>query len=122
MTEYQHMTDSAVLAELGERMARHRLDRNLTQAALAKQAGVSKRTLIRLEAGESTQLTNLVRMLRALSLLKNLDTLVPPPVPSPIEQLRTKGRERKRASPRAEEGRSTKPGEWTWGDDEENKP
>lgn len=116
------MTDSAVLSELGQRLARHRLERNLTQAALAKEAGVSKRTLIRLEAGESTQLTNLVRMLRALRLLKNLDTLVPPPVPSPIEQLRTKGRERKRASPRTDEGPPTKPGEWTWGDDQENKP
>lgn len=122
MTQYEHMTDSAILSELGQRLARLRLERNLTQAALAKEAGVSKRTLIRLEAGESTQLTNLVRMLRALKLLKNLDALVPPPAPSPIEQLRTKGRERKRASPRAEENRSSKPGEWTWGDDEENKP
>jgi len=113
------MTDSAVLAELGERVARHRLERNLTQAELAKEAGISKRTLIRLEAGESTQLTNLVRVLRSLGLLENLDALVPPPVPSPIEQLRTKGRERKRASPRTDEERSKEPDKWTWGNDEE---
>jgi len=119
MAKYARMTDSAVLAELGERVARHRLERNLTQAELAKEAGISKRTLIRLEAGESTQLTNLVRVLRSLGLLENLDALVPPPVPSPIEQLRTKGRERKRASPRTDEERSKEPDKWTWGNDEE---
>jgi transcriptional regulator with XRE-family HTH domain len=113
------MTDSAVLAELGERVARHRLERNLTQAELAKEAGISKRTLVRLEAGESTQLTNLVRVLRSLGLLDNLDALAPPPVPSPIEQLRMKGRERKRASPRTDEGLSEDRNEWTWGNDEE---
>ncbi|TVQ30911.1 MAG: XRE family transcriptional regulator [Phycisphaeraceae bacterium] len=119
MTKYEHMTDSAALAELGERVARHRLERNLTQAELAREAGISRRTLSRLEAGESTQLTNLVRVLRSLELLGNLDALVPPPIPSPLEQLRTKGRVRKRASPRSDQGPSTKPDEWTWGDGEE---
>ena len=111
------MTDPAVLAEIGQRLAQHRLERNLTQAELAKEAGVSKRTLIRLEGGESTQLTNLIRILRALDLLANLDAFIPPPVPSPIEQLRSEGKRRKRASRKAET-----PGpdeEWTWGDGDE---
>jgi len=111
------MTDPAVLAEIGQRLAQHRLERNLTQAELAKEAGVSKRTLIRLEGGESTQLTNLIRILRALDLLANLDAFIPPPVPSPIEQLRSEGKRRKRASRKADT-----PGpdeEWTWGDGDE---
>jgi len=111
------MTDPAVLAEIGQRLARHRLERNLTQAELAKEAGVSKRTLIRLEGGESTQLTNLIRILRALDLLANLDAFIPPPVPSPIEQLRAEGKRRKRAS-----RKSDAPGpeeEWKWGDSDE---
>lgn len=115
--QIQHMTDTAALAELGERLAHHRLERNLTQAELAKEAGVSKRTLIRLEGGESTQLTNLIRVLRALGLLGNLDAFVPPPTPSPLEQLRTHGRPRKRASPRSDETESAESSEeWTWGD------
>lgn len=118
MAKYDHMTDAAALAALGGRVARHRLEKNLTQAELAREAGVSKRTLARLEAGESTQLTNLVRVLRALGLVGNLDALVPAPIPSPIEQLRTKGRVRKRASGRSADKRPGEPDEWTWGDDE----
>ena len=108
------MNDPAVLTEIGQRLARHRLERNLTQAELAKEAGVSKRTLIRLEGGESTQLTNLIRVLRALDLLTNLDAFIPPPVPSPIQQLRAEGKRRKRASRKADgPGLDDK---WTWGD------
>lgn len=111
------MTDPAVLAEIGQRLAQHRLERNLTQAELAKEAGVSKRTLIRLEGGESTQLTNLIRILRALDLLANLDAFIPPPVPSPIAQLRSEGKRRKRASRKAD---TPGPDEkWTWGDGDE---
>ena len=80
--------DAAALLELGRRLTRSRLDRNLTQAALAREAGVSKRTVERLEAGESTQLGNLLRVLRALGLLGRLDSLVPDSPPSPVEQLR----------------------------------
>ena len=111
------MTDPAVLAEIGQRLAQHRLERNLTQAELAKEAGVSKRTLIRLEGGESTQLTNLIRILRALDLLANLDAFIPPPVPSPIEQLRSEGKRRKRASRKADTPDPDE--EWTWGDGDE---
>src|ERR1039458_5095541 len=108
-------TDRRVLAELGDRLARHRLNRNLTQDQLAREAGVSKRTVVRLENGQSSQVTNLVRVLRALGLLGNLDVLVPAPVASPIEALKAKARERRRASPA-----SNKPmpsSDWTWGDD-----
>lgn len=97
------LTDAAVLAELGERLSRVRLQRNLAQAQVAREAGVSKRTLVRLEKGESSQLQTLVRVLRALGLLHNLDALVPPALPSPMEQLRMQGRERRRASPRSQE-------------------
>ncbi len=44
-------SDEAVLREIGARMARRRLDFQLTQADLAEQAGVSKRTVERIEAG-----------------------------------------------------------------------
>ena len=43
------LTDEAVLQELGGRLTQSRIGHNLTQAALAEQAGVSKRTIERLE-------------------------------------------------------------------------
>jgi transcriptional regulator with XRE-family HTH domain len=119
MREVLPMTDPAVLAEIGQRLARHRLNRNLTQAELAKEAGVSKRTLVRLEGGESTQLTNLIRVLRALGLLANLDAFIPPPVPSPIQQLRTEGKRRKRAS--RKHGKPAVDDEWTWGESDDGQ-
>ena len=71
---------------LGRRLARHRLNRNLTQAALAAEAGVSKLTVHRIEQGHSLQAVNLIRILRALGLLDNLDAVVPEPAISPIQQ------------------------------------
>ena len=45
------LTDEAILAELGKRFAQRRLELQLTQEMLAEQAGVSKRTVERVEAG-----------------------------------------------------------------------
>ena len=108
-------TDRRALSELGDRLARHRLNRNLTQDQLARDAGVSKRTVVRLENGQSSQVTSLVRVLRALGLLDNLDALVPAPMASPIEALKAKARERRRASPASKKPKSGSA--WTWGDD-----
>jgi transcriptional regulator with XRE-family HTH domain len=110
------IADEAILRELGSRLAAARLARNLTQAALAFEAGVSKRTVERLESGAvAARLSGLVRVCRALGLIGRLDALVPPPAPSPVEQLKLAGRQRRRASGRR---RKTAPraGKWTWGD------
>jgi transcriptional regulator with XRE-family HTH domain len=118
MTKNNHSTDSSVLQDLGQRISKLRLNRNLTQEQLAREAGVSKRTLIRLESGESSQVTNLIRVLRALGLLGNLDALVPLPLPSPLEQLRSRSRQRRRASPGgAKKPPATDATKWTWGDE-----
>lgn len=109
-------TDAAVLGELGGRMARARLDRNLTQAQLAEQAGVSKRTVERLESGGvATQLSGFIRVCRVLELIERFDLLVPEPVPSPIEQLRLRGRKRRRAS--AAKIARLSSNTWRWGDE-----
>ena len=92
------MTDEALLQELGRRIAQQRLDRNLSQAQLAEQAGISKRTLERLEAGASaTQLSLILRVLRQLDLLERLDLLIPEPQPSPLALLELQKAGRKRA-------------------------
>jgi putative transcriptional regulator len=92
-------TDEAVLSELGSRLAQVRLERNLTQAQLAEQAGVSKRTVERLESGSvATQFSGFIRVCRVLDLVERFDMLVPEPVASPVEQLKLGGRKRQRAS------------------------
>lgn len=114
--------DDVVLGELGQRLARTRLERNLTQERLASDAGVSKRTVERLEAGEAIKSNSLIRVLRALGQLEALDRLVPEPLPSPVERVRLQGRRRRRAAnPRSDrEGESAEP--WRWGDEPADAP
>ena len=113
MSDSDQRTDEAILAELGARLSSARLSRNLTQARLAENAGVAKRTVERIEAGQSAQLTSLVRILRALDLLDRLDTLLPPPQPGPMDLLRRHGNAPLRAS--SSETRVVEP--WNWADD-----
>jgi transcriptional regulator with XRE-family HTH domain len=109
------LADDAILAEIGQRIARRRLDLELTQAAVAEQAGVAKRTLERLEAGHSMQMSNLIRILRVLNELPGLDRMIPEAGPRPMDLLKRKGKSRQRASGGR---RSDQPGApWTWDED-----
>lgn len=116
MANEPRSADAALLAQLGTGLARHRVQRGLTQLDLATRAGVSLRTVIRLEAGASTQLTNLVRVLRALGLVDNLQQLAPPLPPSPLEQLAVKKKQRQRVRRSARRDRDAGAPGWQWGD------
>ena len=100
---------------LGQRLAAIRLERNLTQAALAEQAGVSKRTVERLESGEvAIQLSSFVRVCRVLGVLERFEALVPEEAASPMAQLKMQGRKRQRATGRVVAPKTSK--KWTWGE------
>ncbi|HEX3849093.1 MAG TPA: helix-turn-helix transcriptional regulator [Steroidobacteraceae bacterium] len=113
------LTDAAVLQEIGERLERRRLDAELTQARLAEEAGVSKRTVERIESGRGTDFVMLLRVLRVLNLLDALDQWVPDLPQSPLVLLKGRGRARKRVGharrPRdgAAEASATPP-RWKW--------
>lgn len=109
-------TDKAILEELGRRLRQLRLARNVSQAALAKEAGMARFTLQRIEEGQSSSTTNLVKLLRALDLLEELDGLIPEPTDRPVDQLLRRSERRQRAgSPRRQ---SRDKGQWRWGDEE----
>jgi len=109
-------SDSAILKEIGNRIAQYRLNQDKTQAALAQEAGVSSRTMTRVENGNSVQASSLIRILRALKLVENLDGIIPEPVVSPVQQLKMQGKQRKRASSKIVN--PNKEGTWSWGDEE----
>ena len=109
------MSDGAILSELGLRISRHRLNRNMTQSALAIEAGVSKPTIQRIERGASVQLSKLIRILRALDLIKNMESFIPELAVSPLQQLEMKGKIRQRASSSQEDDKGV---DWSWGDAE----
>lgn len=106
-------TDVAALAELGRRLARIRIGRNITQAELAFEAGLSRTTIVRLESGGAVTTPALLRVLRALGLLDRLDLLVPEASVNPIDLLERQGRQRRRA--RRSRSSDAAPGPWSWG-------
>ena len=88
-----------IAAAIGEKLERLRLSRNITQSELAKNAGISERTLRRLESGAGATLDTLVRILVALRLQENVEHLVPDPRIRPVERVRSGGTERQRSRP-----------------------
>ena len=100
--------------EIGARLARLRLSRNVTQATLAEEAGIGVRTLRRLEAGEPSTLDTFLRVAEALDLEDAILSALPEGQIRPIERVSKKGSERQRARPTQKKtGQST----WVWGDE-----
>lgn len=81
-------TPEELQKELGVRLKARRISRNLSQAQLAKKAGVSLKTLRNLEHGEGSSVETLVRTLKALDATNTLDLLAPTPTVSPLAILK----------------------------------
>lgn len=93
---YQPMTNAAIAAELGERLERLRLEQNMTQKMLADEIGITAKSYRQLVAGGG-KLENMIAALRALNALEQLDNFLPARPPSPLEQLKLRGKQRQRA-------------------------
>ena len=82
--DYYIASDSTILKELGDRIRKLRLRRNITQEDLAERALLAVGTIKSLEAGKG-KLSTLVAVLRELGALDQLDHFVPPVTISPIK-------------------------------------
>ena len=100
--------------ELGRRLARIRLARNVTQKTLSEEAGIGLRTLRRVEAGQSPTLDSFLRIVIALGLADDLLSAIPSHDIRPIERVDARRSERKRARPARSSG-ADEP--WWWGDE-----
>ena len=110
-----NITSEALLKLIGERLARLRLSKNLTQKKLAEQAGLGLRTVQRLELGlAATQLSGFVQVCQVLGLVERFDVLIPEEPASPIAQLKLQSRKRQRSRSRKAATGATK--KWTWGE------
>ena len=113
------LTDETILIEIGQRIARRRIALEITQADMAEQAGVGKRTLERIESGASAQMSSLIRVFRVLDLLPALDRVMPEAQPGPMDILKRKGKLRQRVSKRGQSHQVPEEGAqpWTWDDE-----
>jgi putative transcriptional regulator len=116
--DYEQASIEAIQADLGQRLVQLRLARNVNQQQLAREAGVSRRTVTRLENGKSVSLDTLLRVMRALDIIGRLGALLPDPTVRPIDRVRLKDKERRRA--RAKSTATKAP--WTWADADDAKP
>jgi DNA-binding XRE family transcriptional regulator len=88
VTDRLSKTPAELQRELGERLRRLRIDRDLSQAQLAGKAGISLKTLRNLELGAGSSVDTLLRTLKALGLPSLLDGLAPAPTVSPLALLK----------------------------------
>ena len=104
----------SLMAEIGKKIARHRLNKNITQASLAKDAGIALRTLRRLEAGKTSSMDTFLRVLIFLGLDDALVHVFPlNDTIRPIERMKYGDKLRQRARPKPKKpGAST----WSWGE------
>ena len=110
--DFSTSSSTAIAAALCKRLEEIRLSKNISQAALAKQAGVSRSTMTRIADGQSISLDSFIRVVKALGLADHLAVLLPDPDVRPVELARHEGQHRRRASGKR---KVSKP--WSWGDE-----
>jgi transcriptional regulator with XRE-family HTH domain len=84
-----HLTpETAILKELGRRLARVRKARGFSQDRLAGEAGIGVATLRRIEGGQDSQLESWLKILKALDMAPSVDALLPEDLKSPLAEAR----------------------------------
>ncbi len=100
------------IKELGQRIKTYRILKDMSQQDLEDKSGVSKRSISRLEQGESVQVDNLFKILLALDLGENIDLLVPDQTKRPSFYLEKADDKPKRVRRRVEKSG------FRWGDEQ----
>ena len=100
------------IRELGQRIKLYRIMKELSQQDLEDMTGVSKRSISRLEQGESVQVDNLFKILLALDLGENIELLVPDQTKRPGFYLEKKVDKPKRVRKKAAKS------DFKWGDEQ----
>ena len=74
--DFNIASSDAIVQALFERLEEIRLSRNVSQAALAKEAGVSRSTITRIARGQAISIDSFVRVIQALGLADHLAALL----------------------------------------------
>ncbi len=97
-TDIEALSDVAIMKMIGAFIQARRIDSHLTQEEAAGRAAMSRSTLSLAERGESTTLSNLLKILRVLDCLYVLEPFRLKETISPIRLAQEEEKRRKRAS------------------------
>ena len=96
--DYNAMSDERLLSLVGNFIKHHRIEKNIDQTDLAKDAGISRSTLSLMENGKPVMFPSIIRVLRVLDLLYIFDSFKVENVVSPMAMLKLQQKQRTRAS------------------------
>lgn len=101
------------IKEIGQKIKTYRIMNEMSQQDLEDKSGVSKRSISRLEQGESVQVDNLFKIIIALGLGDNIELLVPDQTKRPSYYLE----QAKNTTPKRVRKKTGK-NDFRWGDEE----
>jgi transcriptional regulator with XRE-family HTH domain len=94
--DWNSLSNTEVLIEIGSRIRTNRISKKLTQKQLAEKAGVSLFSVAKMERGEPVSISICIAILRAIRLLENLEFLFPNNTISPLAILKQNQKVEKR--------------------------
>jgi transcriptional regulator with XRE-family HTH domain len=94
---WTEMSDPAILEELSKRFKELRLKKNMQQKELSGYSGVAIGTIRRFENGETVSTESLIKIMRGLGTLENLELLIPQEPISPMLMKKLQRKKRMRA-------------------------
>lgn len=92
---FASLSDSGIIAQIGDFVKNTRIEQNKTQAQLAKSSGLNRYTISKIENGESITLSSLIQILRSLQQLHLLENFHFEEQISPLEYARLKKKQQK---------------------------
>ena len=102
--------------QLCKKLEAVRLMKNISQANLAKEAGISRRSVSRMDNGKGVSLDTFIRVMQALNLTNELMALIPSSDIRPIERVNRKGPRKNASSPRTGKSQVAEK-KWKWGNE-----
>jgi len=107
-------TNEIILKELGQRIKDIRISMSLKQKDLAVKAGVSIRTIVRVETGDNIKIESFINILRVLGCIQNIELLITEQKLSPEMIFNKKNKRQRASSKQKKENKSS----WKWGDEQ----
>jgi transcriptional regulator with XRE-family HTH domain len=102
--QYMIQTSLDVLRGIGRRLRARRMAAYFTQNQLAKRAGVSRPTVVRMESGENVGVEALVRVAMVLDATGEFNALFPPADTRSLDEILAEQRKPQRVRHRAANG------------------